>query len=194
MYSFKEIQEIVENQLSQMQIIKEPEQLYRPIQYTLESGGKRVRPAFVLMGCNLFRDNITDAYFPAIALEMFHNFTLLHDDIMDNSTVRRGKPTVHEKWNSNSAILSGDAMSIKAYELLSEYSGDNFREIIRLFNKTALDVCEGQQMDMNFENMKIVSENEYLKMIELKTAALLAGSIKIGALIGGADENNAQRL
>lgn len=171
-----------------------PMNLYDPIRYMLEPEGKRIRPVLVLLGCNLFKDDITPAIFPALAIEVFHNFTLMHDDIMDQSDIRRSKPTIHVKWNSNIGILSGDAMMIKAYELLAEGPADSLVKILKLFNKTALDVCEGQQYDMDFEHTLNITLDEYLKMVELKTAALLASSLRIGAIIGGAGEADADLL
>ncbi|MCK5822805.1 MAG: polyprenyl synthetase family protein [Bacteroidales bacterium] len=194
MYSYKTLQELVNRKIDQEDLAKEPKQLYEPIKYILSLGGKRIRPVFVLMACNLFTDNVEKAINAALALEIFHNFTLLHDDIMDNSSLRRKKPTVHTKWNSNVAILSGDAMSIIAYEYITRDKKNNFFEIIDVFNKTALQVCDGQQYDMGFETEKMVSESDYLKMIELKTAVLIAASLKIGAIIGGASQEDAELL
>ncbi len=194
MYSYKDLQELVNKQINNENFVKEPRQLYEPIKYILSLGGKRIRPVFVLMACNLFSDDIDKAINAALALEIFHNFTLLHDDIMDNSSLRRNKPTVHTKWNSNVAILSGDAMSIIAYQFITKTNSNNFFEVLDVFNTTALQVCEGQQYDMNFEDKKPVSEANYLKMIELKTAVLIAASLKIGALIGGASHKDAQFL
>jgi len=194
MYTLTELQELINKEISNQKIGREPYTLYDPINYTLESGGKRIRPALVLLACNLFSDNIHQAIRPAIGLEIFHNFTLLHDDIMDHADIRRGNPTVHKKWNENTAILSGDAMFIKAYDYFLGCESPNFREILKVFNQTALEVCEGQQYDMEFEEREFVSVEEYLRMIELKTSVLLAGALKIGALIGGADEKNADLL
>ncbi|RLD63268.1 MAG: polyprenyl synthetase family protein [Bacteroidetes bacterium] len=194
MYSYKTLQELVNKKIAQEELAKEPKQLYEPIKYILSLGGKRIRPVFVLMACNLFSDEIEKAIDSALALEIFHNFTLLHDDIMDNSSLRRNKPTVHTKWNSNVAILSGDAMLIIAYEYITRIKSNNYSEIINVFNKTALQVCDGQQYDMNFETKELVSESDYLKMIKLKTAVLIAASLKIGALIGGALPEDAELL
>ncbi|MFO8235088.1 MAG: polyprenyl synthetase family protein [Bacteroidales bacterium] len=194
MYTFEEIKNFIEKKLSEIKLKDHPRKLYFPIRYTLESGGKRIRPAMVLMACNLFKDTIEDALSPALAIEIFHNFTLLHDDIMDNSKKRRGRDTVHQKWNSNIAILSGDAMAIKAYGLLSETSEDKLHKVLDLFNQTALRVCEGQQLDMDYEDKDTVSEEEYLEMIELKTAVLLACSLKLGAIAGDAEESDAQNI
>ncbi|MCK5169768.1 MAG: polyprenyl synthetase family protein [Bacteroidales bacterium] len=194
MFTFAELQEKINDSISNEKIGREPYSLYDPINYTLESGGKRIRPVLVLMACNLFSDDIEHAIKPAIGLEIFHNFTLLHDDIMDHADIRRGNPTVHKKWNENTAILSGDAMFIKAYEYFLGCESPNFREILKVFNNTALEVCEGQQYDMEFEDRESVTEQEYLRMIELKTSVLLAAALKIGALLGGADKNDADLL
>ena len=194
MYSYRTLQERVNKKIAQEELVKEPKQLYEPIKYILSLGGKRIRPVFVLMACNLFSDEVEKAIDSALALEIFHNFTLLHDDIMDNSSLRRNKPTVHTKWNSNVAILSGDAMLIIAYEYITRIKSDNYSTIINVFNKTALQVCDGQQYDMDFETKELVSESDYLKMIKLKTAVLIAASIEIGALIGGASLKDAELL
>ncbi len=194
MYTFNEIQELISDRLGNIDFIKEPKNLYLPVQYTVESGGKRIRPSMVLMSYNLFKESVEEAIMPALAIEIFHNFTLLHDDIMDNSGLRRGKPTVHKKWDTNIAILSGDAMSIKAYEFLSRYTGKNFHEMFGLFNETALQICEGQQFDMDFEEREIVSEKEYIQMITHKTAVLLAASLKMGALAAEANPGDSEKL
>lgn len=177
-----------------MQLPEYPENLYEPMQYLLNLEAKRIRPALVLMGCNVFSDDIEQAVFPALAIEIFHNFTLMHDDIMDHSEKRRNNLTVHVKWNTNIAILSGDAMLIKAYELLNKVQRDVLPRILPVFNQTALQVCEGQQYDMDYETRSEVTIEEYLKMITFKTAVLLAASLKIGALLGGADEEDANQL
>ncbi len=194
MYTISELQNLIEESIHHEKIGREPYSLYDPINYTLNAGGKRIRPALVLMACNLFSDEIEKALKPAIGLEIFHNFTLLHDDIMDHADIRRGNPTVHKKWNENTAILSGDAMFIKAYEYILECESPNYREILKVFNNTALEVCEGQQYDMEFENRFDVTESEYLRMIELKTSVLLAAALKIGAMIGGASRKDADLL
>jgi len=194
MYTISELQTLINESIHHEKIGREPYSLYDPINYTLNAGGKRIRPALVLMACNLFSDEIEKALKPAIGLEIFHNFTLLHDDIMDHADIRRGNPTVHKKWNENTAILSGDAMFIKAYEYILECESPNFREILKVFNNTALEVCEGQQYDMEFENRFDVTESEYLRMIELKTSVLLAAALKIGAMIGGASRKDADLL
>src|SRR6056297_4157315 len=194
MYSFQQIQELVDQQFNSLDFVKEPTGLYDPIEYALSSKGKRIRPTLLLMASNLYMQNLDNALNPAVAIEVFHNFTLIHDDIMDKADKRRNKPTVHKKWNLNTAILSGDAMMIKAYQFMHKYQGVNASLVYRLFDQTALEVCEGQQYDMEFEEMKQVGEDQYLKMIELKTAVLLACSLKMGALIGNAPENEAEAL
>lgn len=194
MYNLEELQKLINERIKKEDFDKEPSLLYKPIKYTLDTGGKRIRPALVLLACNVFLNNIESAIMPAIGLEIFHNFTLLHDDIMDNADVRRNKPTVHNKWNDNIAILSGDAMFIKAYDYFLNNEFLNFKEVLRVFNKTAIEVCEGQQYDMNFENRTDVTEQEYIEMIRLKTSVLIAAALKIGALIGGADNKNANLL
>ena len=172
----------------------EPQSLYEPIGYTLSAGGKRIRPQLVLMGSALFGGTLEKALPAATAIEIFHNFTLLHDDIMDNADTRRGRATVHKKWNANTAILSGDAMMIKAYQQLEGISAEKLPEILTLFSQTALEVCEGQQYDMNFEVSEAVSLEDYFTMIRLKTAVLLAGALKMGAIMADADEKDANHL
>jgi geranylgeranyl diphosphate synthase type II len=165
-----------------------PEELYDPIRYIMSLSGKRFRPLLTLLATSLFTDEWEKAIKPAMAVEVFHNFTLMHDDIMDNAPLRRGKPTVHEKWNENTAILSGDVMLIKAYALLIHVPNASLRNVIERFNTTAAEVCEGQQLDMNFENRWDVTEAEYIEMIRLKTSVVLGMSLELGAIIGGADE------
>lgn len=194
MHQLKELQEKVNYSILESKIGREPFSLYEPINYTLSLGGKRIRPVLVLLSCNLFSENIDQAIDAAIGLEIFHNFTLLHDDIMDKADVRRGKPTVHKKWNENTAILSGDVMFIKAYDFFLNSKSQNLHEILTVFNNTALEVCEGQQYDMEFENRNQVSETEYIRMIELKTSVLIAAALKIGAIIGGASRSDAELL
>lgn len=173
-----------------------PAELYEPIRYMLSLGGKRIRPLFVLMACDLFSQKPESAVYSALAVELFHNFTLVHDDIMDNAPLRRNKPTVHSKWNSSTAILSGDVMMVKAYQLLSKNNlpPDIHSAVLTAFNEMAIKVCEGQQWDLNYEQLYKISIPQYYKMIELKTAVLIAASMKIGALIGGAKEEDAKHL
>lgn len=186
--------DIIEQQLSSYNFGNKPKELYEPIRYILSLGGKRLRPVLTLMACQLFDEDFDKAIFPALGVEVFHNFTLLHDDIMDNAPIRRGKETVHEKWNDNIAILSGDVMLVKAYELFLKSQQIDLRIILSKFNKCAAEVCEGQQYDMNFETSKSVSEHEYLEMIRLKTAVLLAFAIEQGAIIGGANKAASDKL
>ena len=194
MLKFEEIQNIVNNEIAKLDFKSEPVELYQPISYALSGNGKRLRPCLALLSCSLFNNDIRNAIKPAIGVEMFHNFTLLHDDIMDKADIRRNKPTVHKKWNENVAILSGDAMLIKTYELFFELKPNILAKVIEVFNKAALQVCEGQQYDMNFETKIDVTTDEYIKMITLKTAVLLAASLKIGAIIGGATLKDANLL
>jgi geranylgeranyl diphosphate synthase type II len=194
MLRFDEAQQIVNKELGNYTIERFPKELYEPVRYILSIGGKRLRPALVLMACSVFNDAIHKAIKPALAIEFFHNFTLLHDDIMDHSNIRRGQPTVHEKWDTNTAILSGDVMSILSYKIISESEDPYLKDLLQLFNLTALRVCEGQQYDMNFESRMNVSVGEYLKMIESKTAVLIAASLKSGAIAGGADMLDADLL
>ncbi len=188
------LQSLFSNYLSSHQFDQAPVGLYEPINYILSLGGKRIRPVLLLMGCNLFNDEIENALPASYAVEIFHNFSLLHDDIMDEAPLRRGQPTVHIKYNQSTGILSGDVMLVYAYEYLLQVGSSNIKNIIKIFNKVAIEVCEGQQYDMDFETRSNVSIAEYLKMIEQKTAVLLAGSLKMGALIGGATEEDANHL
>ncbi|MGQ1910693.1 polyprenyl synthetase family protein [Marinifilum sp. RC60d5] len=194
MYSFKELQEIVQKEIEGLEFSTPPEGLFEPMKYILGIGGKRLRPILVLLSANLFKEDLAKIYLPAIGIEVFHNFTLLHDDVMDNAPIRRTKATVHEKWNSNVAILSGDAMSIKAYQYIGSCEDHHLRDVLTVFNQTALEVCEGQQYDMEFEDRKNVQVEEYLEMIRLKTAVLLAGSLKMGAIMGDANSKDADLL
>ena len=194
MYSLEQVVEIVEKTILKEKYNYQPKGLYEPIKYVMSMGGKRLRPVLTLMSYNLFDEKLENAFNPALGIETFHNFTLLHDDIMDNADLRRNKPTVHKKWNENTAILSGDAMMVKAYLHLLNYKGKNFREILDIFTQTALEVCEGQQYDMNFEIIDKVSIDDYLEMIRLKTAVLLAASLKIGALVADADKDDVENL
>jgi geranylgeranyl diphosphate synthase, type II len=172
----------------------QPAELYNPIYYVLDLAGKRIRPALTLMACNLFSEDASVAIKPAAAIEIFHNFTLVHDDMMDNAILRRNQPTLHAKWDYNVALLSGDAMMIKAYQLMGQIEPELIKPLIDIFNKTALAVCEGQQYDMNFASRENVSMEEYIHMITLKTSVLLAASLKIGAICGKAPEQEAEKL
>jgi len=196
MKNVKTFQNRVENEIQKLfSNIVEPQNLYDPIKYVMSLGGKRIRPVLCLAGCAVFNaEAVEDAVSSAVGLEIFHNFTLLHDDLMDRSDMRRNNPTVHKKWNDNTAILSGDAMMIMAIMQMSKAPARVLNQILDVFNRTALEVCEGQQYDMDFETRNDVAENEYLNMIRLKTSVLLGGSIKIGAIIGGAENKDAQIL
>lgn len=194
MISFNDILQKIELEISQLQFEYPPKSLYDPIEYILSLGGKRIRPALVLMACNLYKGNVDNAIKPALGLEVFHNFTLLHDDLMDQADKRRNKPTVHKVWNANTAILSGDAMLIAAYRLIGETESKSLKEILNLFTTTALEICGGQQFDMEFESRTDVTECEYIEMIRLKTAVLLACALKMGAILGGAPEADAENL
>ena len=194
MQNNEQLLSVIENYLAQTELPAEPERLYAPIGYSLSGGGKRLRPMLVMLACGLFTDDLQQALPAAAAIEMFHNFTLLHDDIMDNAAVRRGKPSVFARWGQNVAILSGDAMLICAYRLLGGVPAHLLPQVMTLFNEMALGVCEGQQYDMDFEHRRKVSVVDYMHMIELKTSVLLAGSVVIGAMLGGASDEDCRRL
>lgn len=183
-------QQIVSDYFTNTTIEKEPVNLYRPVHYILSLGGKRMRPVLTLMAADIFGADCREALPAAIAVEMFHNFSLVHDDIMDDAPLRRGNQTVHEKWNLNTGILSGDAMLILAYQYFEEYEPLIFRSLAKLFSKTALEVCEGQQWDVDFEQRNDVTEPEYLKMIEYKTAVLVGAAMKMGAIVAETSEEN----
>jgi geranylgeranyl diphosphate synthase type II len=185
---------VLEERIQSISFERPPAELYNPITYTLQGNGKRIRPILTLIACQMFSEKFDDAIDAAIGFEVFHNFTLLHDDIMDNAPVRRGMPTVHKKWNANTAILSGDAMMIEAYKFFCRTPASSLGLVLDLFSDTALAVCEGQMLDMQFETQEQVSESDYLEMIRLKTAVLLAASLKTGAIIGGASDADAKRL
>jgi len=174
--------------------VKEPINLYEPIHYILQLGGKRLRPVLTLLTCDLFGGDVKKAFDAALAIEVFHNFTLIHDDIMDSAPIRRGKPTVHIKWNENTGILSGDAMMILANQCIENYDAAVFKTLMILFNKTALEVCEGQQLDMDFETRNNVAIPEYIMMITNKTSVLVAAAMKMGAIIAGAPDEEAAKI
>lgn len=194
MKTITELQKLFDGSIPYSSFNRQPNELYEPFRYILKLGGKRMRPVLVLLGCEMFGGKAKKALPQAIAIELFHNFTLIHDDIMDKAPLRRGLPTVHEKFNSNIAILSGDVMLVYAYEQLIQCSRELVKSVVTLFNQTAIKVCEGQQWDMNFENRNDVSAKEYLQMIELKTAVLLGCSLQIGAIIGNASDREAERI
>jgi geranylgeranyl diphosphate synthase type II len=194
MKKLKYLQSIIEEAITKLEIPAHPVELYEPVKYILSLGGKRMRPALLLMACDMFGGDVEAALFPALAIEVFHNFTLVHDDIMDNAPLRRGKATVHERWGQNAGILSGDVMLVLAYQLMMKVEDRLLRTVLDVFNQTAVGVCEGQQLDMDFEKRQTVHIDEYLEMIRLKTSVLLGGALKIGALIGGADLADAELL
>jgi geranylgeranyl diphosphate synthase type II len=194
MYNHSELKEVIDRALINLSYNMEASRLIDPVKYILSMGGKRLRPVLALMACNLFSDKIDNAILPAAGLEVFHNFTLVHDDIMDQAPVRRNSPTVHSKWNVNQAILSGDVMAFISNDCFLQAPGNDLIKVLKVFNKAAIEVCVGQQLDMDFEKSPIVTQNEYLRMIEMKTAALIAASAKIGAIIGGADEKDSDLL
>ena len=194
MLTLEQAQSIILKEIETLEIPSSPANLYEPVKYILAIGGKRIRPALVLLGANVFSDNVDAAIAPALGVEIFHNFTLLHDDLMDNSEIRRGKQTVHLKWNPNISILSGDVMSIMANEYIRRVDEKYQEAVISSFNRTALEVCEGQMMDMDFEEREDVSIEEYLEMIKLKTSVLIAASLEIGALSVGAGPSQAKDL
>ena len=194
MKKLEDLQAIISKEVEQLTFPDYPAELYEPIKYILALGGKRMRPALLLMACDFFGGNVNKAISPALAIEVFHNFTLMHDDIMDNAPLRRGKTTVHERWNNNVGILSGDVMLIEGYKLMMNVDQHLLRPILNIFNETAVGVCEGQQLDMEFETRNDVSIDQYINMIRLKTAVVLGGALKIGALIGGASDKDAVLL
>ncbi len=193
-YTINELLKSINEQTNKLDITGEPKELYLPVEYCIKNGGKRIRPLMTLIACDMFGGNIDQAMPSAIGIEIFHNFTLMHDDIMDNAPMRRGKPAVHKKWNSNTAILSGDVMFAIAYQYMLKTPEKKLKRVLEVFNETVIQICEGQQYDMNFETLNNVSEAEYLNMIRLKTAVLPANSLKIGAIIANAPENEINNL
>ncbi|MDR0758300.1 MAG: polyprenyl synthetase family protein [Tannerella sp.] len=194
MLSLEQILPVIDRAIGQLTFESHSQSLFDPIKYILSNGGKRIRPAFVLMACDLYGGSVDKALPTALGLEIFHNFTLLHDDLIDEADIRRNRPTVHKKWNRNTAILSGDAMLISAYRLIGETPLACLREILPLFTQTAIEICEGQQFDMEFETREEVTEAEYIEMIRLKTAVLLACCLKSGAILGGAPSAESEKL
>lgn len=187
MHSIEKLRGIIDLEIEKMNFAgRRPRELYMPVEYIMSIGGKRLRPVLALMACRLFSDDISHCIRPAVAIELFHNFTLLHDDIMDKADMRRGRPTVHKKWDENTAILSGDVMVVLSFDLISSAKADILPRLLSVFNRTAIEVCEGQQMDMNFETIPRVDEQSYLEMIKLKTSVLIAASMEIGAIAAGA--------
>src|ERR1700744_4593765 len=194
MTKLEDLQQLISHAVDKVAFPLYPAALYEPISYILSIGGKRMRPALLLMACDLFDGDINLALPPALAIEVFHNFTLMHDDIMDKAPLRRGQTTVHERWNQNVAILSGDVMLIEGYKLMMQVPDHQLRQILDIFNNTAVAVCEGQQFDMEFEERQTIDIDQYIEMIRLKTAVVLGGALKIGALIGGAGLKDAELL
>lgn len=194
MLTATEIQEKVNAYIASLPYERKPKSLYDPIEYVLAAGGKRIRPSFVLMAYNLFHDDVDRILPVATALETYHNYTLLHDDLMDKADMRRGRPTVHKKWDDNTAILSGDTMLVLAYEHLAKCDTKYLKPALNLFTETALEVSEGQQFDMEFETRNDVAEEEYIEMIRLKTSVLLACALKMGAVVAGASDADANAL
>jgi len=196
--SVEEISATLFEKIEEIILPEEPAKLYDPIRYILSLGGKRLRPLLAVMSHNLFTDEINEVILPAISIEVFHNFTLVHDDIMDEAPLRRGEPTVHKRWDNNVGILSGDTMLVKAYELLSLAPSGNLPELLAAFNKTAIGVCEGQQLDMDFEARSLidnpVTEAEYMNMIRLKTSVLFGFSLELGGIMGSGDKTISQQL
>lgn len=192
--NFKNQLTVLQQEISKQNYGENPPELYGPIRYIMALGGKRLRPILTLIGASLYTKNWQKALNPALAIEVFHNFTLLHDDLMDKAPTRRSQPTVHKKWNDNVAILSGDVMLVKAYEFLFDIESSLLKEVLVGFSQTAAEVCEGQQLDMNFETLDNVSLEDYLNMIRLKTSVLLGFTLKLGALIGGANKADAEKL
>ena len=193
-YSAQQLLDKVNAYLKQMPYSRPPKGLYEPIAYELDLGGKRVRPVLMLMGYNLYREDVDTILPQAAGLETYHNHTLLHDDVMDHADMRRGKPTVHNVWDENTAILSGDAMLILAYRLMAQCPADKLPQVLGIFTETTMEICEGQQWDMEFEKRMDVKVDEYVEMIRLKTSVLLAAALKIGACLAGAPEEDARKL
>ena len=193
-YAFSQLLDKVNAHIESLDYARQPMNLYEPVKYILSLGGKRIRPAMMLMAYNMFRDDVEKILDPALALEIYHNFTLLHDDLMDNADVRRGKPTVHKRWDANTAILSGDVMLTLADVYMSRVDDAYFREVMATFHTTSIEIAEGQQYDMDFETRTDVAEAEYIEMIRLKTSVLLACALKIGAVLGGALKEDADHL
>ena len=194
LYSASQLLEKVNTYINQMSYQREPRELYEPIEYELSLGGKRIRPVLMLMAYNLYKEDVDSILPQAVGLETYHNHTLLHDDVMDKADMRRGKPTVHNVWSENAAILSGDAMLILAYKLMADCPNDKLKGVLELFTQTTLEICEGQQWDMEFERRMDVTVDEYMEMIRLKTSVLLAAALKIGAMLAEAPENDADKL
>lgn len=194
MFTSSQLLDKINTHVSELRFTRSPKGLYDPVEYVLSMGGKRIRPVLMLMAYNLYKEEVAHIYGPATGIEVYHNYTLLHDDLMDRADMRRGKTTVHKVWDDNTAILSGDAMLVLAYQFMADCPTGYLKEVMELFSLTALEICEGQQFDMEFEHRDGVTEDEYIEMIRLKTAVLLAASLKIGAILGGASMEDACKL
>lgn len=194
MMTSQEILKLVNNHLDSLADERQPRHLYEPIEYVLSLGGKRIRPTLMLLAYNLYREHPEDILMPACGIETYHNYTLLHDDLMDQADLRRGHETVHKRWDANTAILSGDSMLVLAYQRMAQCRPDKLKEVIDVFTQTALEIGEGQQYDMDFEKRDDVTEDEYIEMIRLKTSVLLACALKIGAILGDASAEDANNL
>lgn len=194
MYNWEQIRDEVNRFIASIKFEREPLELYKPIRYTIEQSGKRVRPVLCLMAYNLYKEDITEALYPAVAMETYHNYTLIHDDVMDRADIRRGKPTVCAKWGDTAAILSGDTMLLLAYEFIAHASPEKLPAMLALFTETAKEVSDGQQYDLEFENRGDVTEAEYMEMIRLKTSVLIAASLKMGGLVAGASDSDLRNL
>lgn len=194
MYNWENLRDAVNEFIDNLRFEREPRELYAPIRYTIEQGGKRVRPVLLLMSYNMYKDNIEEAMYPAVAIETYHNYTLIHDDVMDRASIRRGKPTVCAKWGDTAAILSGDTMLVLAYEFIANVPDDKLPAVLSLFTATAKEIGDGQQYDLDFEKHDDVKEEEYLEMIRLKTSVLLAASMKMGGILADAPKEDLELL
>ena len=194
MYNWEEVRDLVNDFIENLKFEREPRELYAPIRYTLSQSGKRVRPVLFVMAYNMYKECVEEALYPAVAMETYHNYTLIHDDVMDRAVIRRGKPTVCAKWGDTAAILSGDTMLVLAYEFFSHVPADKLPSMLALFTETAKQIGDGQQYDLDFENRDNVPEAEYLEMIRLKTSVLLAASLKLGGMLAGASEEDLENL
>lgn len=194
MYNWEEVRDLVNDFIENLKFEREPRELYAPIRYTLSQSGKRVRPVLFVMAYNMYKEQVEEALYPAVAMETYHNYTLIHDDVMDRAVIRRGKPTVCAKWGDTAAILSGDTMLVLAYEFFSHVPADKLPSMLALFTETAKQIGDGQQYDLDFENRDNVPEAEYLEMIRLKTSVLLAASLKLGGMLAGASDEDLENL
>lgn len=194
MYNWEETRDLVNGFIENLEFERKPRELYEPIRYTLSQSGKRVRPVLFIMAYNMYKECVDKALYPAVAMETYHNYTLIHDDVMDRAAIRRGKPTVCAKWGDTAAILSGDTMLVLAYEFLSHVPADKLPSMLALFTETAKEIGDGQQYDLDFEKRDDVREEEYLEMIRLKTSVLLAASLKLGGMLAGAPEDDLRNL